>query len=114
MFLGHSKIRSDEITQHAAIKRNPLSNEPVRWISLPTIFGPKNPPMLAVQLMNPTAAAAAELDRNAEGNAQNDGKYAMVPNTTTVNTITSTMFECGKTNQEPKATAAVSWGIAKC
>jgi hypothetical protein len=30
--------------------------------------------MLAVQLMKPTAAAAAELLRNAEGSAQNDGR----------------------------------------
>jgi hypothetical protein len=30
--------------------------------------------MLAMQLMNPTAAAAAELVRKAEGNAQKDGR----------------------------------------
>ncbi len=40
----------------------------------PIIFGPKKPPMLAVQLMKPMAAAAAEALKNAEGNAQNAGK----------------------------------------
>ena len=30
--------------------------------------------MLAVQLMKPTAAAAAELVRNEDGSAQNDGR----------------------------------------
>ena len=53
---------------------NPLLKEPVRWLSSPMILGPTNPPMLAVQLMKPTAAAAAELLRNALGSAQNDGK----------------------------------------
>ncbi len=45
--------------------------------------------MLAVQLMKPTAAAAAELVKNALGSAQNDGRYAMVPNATNVKTITN-------------------------
>src|ERR1051326_7587581 len=77
------------------------------------IFGPKYPPMLAVQLMNPTAAAAAELDKNAEGNAQNAGRYAIVPNTTRVKTVISSAFECGTTTHSPGARAAVIGGIAK-
>src|SRR6202040_1583586 len=96
------------IAQHAIMKTNPLLNEPVRWLRLPTIFGPTNPPMLAVQLMNPTAAAAAELVRNAEGNAQNDGKYATVPKPTSVNTAISTTFEWGTKNHTPRASAAVN------
>src|SRR5262245_15011793 len=80
----------------------------------PTILGPKYPPMLAVQLMNPTAAAAAELDKNAEGSAQNAGRYAIVPNTPKVNIVTSSAFDCGKTNHRPSARAAVNCGIAKC
>jgi len=49
-------------------------NDPVRWLRSPKIFGPTNPPMLAVQLMNPTAAAAAALVKNADGNAQKAGR----------------------------------------
>ena len=64
--------------------------------------------------MNPTAAAAAELDRNAEGNAQNAGRYEIVPNTTKVNIVTSSAFDCGRTNHRPSARAAVNCGIAKC
>ena len=64
--------------------------------------------MLAVQLMNPTAAAAAELVRKAEGNAQNDGRYATVPNPTNVNTTMSNAFECGRSNQALSASAAGS------
>ena len=75
------------------MKMNPVSNEPVRWLSRPTIVGPKNPPMLAVQLIKPTAAAAAEAVRNAEGIAQNDGRYAIVPNTTSENNTMSRVFE---------------------
>ena len=64
---GHSSTSSDAIIQHATIKINPPRNEPVRWLRSPMILGPKNPPMLAVQLMKPTAAAAAELVRNEDG-----------------------------------------------
>src|SRR5438445_780424 len=78
------------------------------------ILGPKNPPMLAVQLMKPTAAAPAELVRNAEGNAQNDGRYATVPNPTSVNAMMSSAFECGARNHALNATAAVNCGMAKC
>src|SRR5439155_18852532 len=76
---GHSSTSSDAIIQHATIKINPPRNQPVRWLRSPMILGPKNPPMLAVQLMKPTAAAAAELVRNEDGSAQNDGRYATVP-----------------------------------
>src|SRR5438105_7551307 len=96
------------------MKINPPRNEPVRWLKSPMIFGPTNPPMLAVQLMNPTAAAAAELVRNAEGSAQNEGRYATVPNPTSVNTTMSNAFECEKSNQTLSASAAVNCGIAKC
>src|SRR5207248_2895886 len=95
-------------------KRKPPLKEPVRWLSSPIIFGPKNPPILAVQLMNPTAAAAAELVSSELGRAQNDGKYAVVPNPTRLNTIKSNAFECGKKNHAPNANAAVNCGIAKC
>src|SRR3954469_21599079 len=71
---GQSRTRTDAIAQQTIIKTKPRENEPVRWLKSPMIFGPKNPPMLAVQLINPTAAAAAELVKNADGNAQNDGK----------------------------------------
>src|ERR1700724_3595685 len=70
--------------------------------------------MLAVQLMNPTAAAAAELVKNALGSAQNDGRYAMVPNATNVKTMTKITALCGRKNQAPSAIALVNWGIAKC
>ena len=72
--LGQTSTSSDAIIQHAIMKTNPPRNELMRSLSSPMILGPKKPPMLAVQLMNPTAAAAAELVRNAEGSAQNDGK----------------------------------------
>src|ERR1700674_923752 len=71
---GQSSTSADAIVQQAIINVNPLLNEPVRWLSSPMILGPTNPPMLAVQLMKPTAAAAAELLRNALGSAQNDGR----------------------------------------
>src|SRR5262245_53337197 len=93
---------------------NPELKEPLLWLRFPIIFGPTNPPMLAVQLMNPTAAAAAELVRNAEGKTQNDGRYATVPKPMTVNTVTRSALECGRKNQLASATAAVSWGMAKC
>src|ERR1700720_2139223 len=80
----------------------------------PIILGPKNPPMLAVQLINPTAAAAAELVKNALGSAQNDGRYAMVPNATNVKTVTNSTVLCDRKNQAPSATALVNCGIAKC
>ena len=64
--------------------------------------------MLAMQLMNPTAAAAAELVRNAEGNAQNEGKYATVPKPIRLKTTMSSTFECGMKNHAPSASAAVS------
>src|SRR3954471_20599586 len=70
--------------------------------------------MLATQLMNPTAAAAADLVRNADGKDQNDGREAIVPNAIRLNTTTSNAFECGRINQVPSATAAVNCGIAKC
>src|SRR5437588_12680462 len=70
--------------------------------------------MLAVQLMNPTAAAAAELVRNALGSAQNDGRYATVPKPSSVNMVMSIRFECGRKNHAINATAAMSWGSAKC
>src|SRR5690349_14588980 len=70
--------------------------------------------MLAVQLMKPTAAAAADLVRNAEGNAQNAGKYDTVPNPISVNARMSSVFERGKINHRLKPSAAVSWGTAKC
>ena len=77
------------------------------------IFGP-NPPMLAVQLMNPTAAAAAEALRNADGSAQNDGRYETVPKPISVNTTMSSAFECGRKNHALSASAAVNCGMAKC
>src|SRR4030095_2642678 len=80
----------------------------------PMIFGPKKPPMLAVLLMNPTAAAAAEALKNAEGTAQNAGKEATVPNPTSVNSATSNRFECGNASNAINATAAVNCGAAKC
>src|SRR3954466_1406077 len=110
---GQKRTRADAMTKHAIMKRNPLSNAPVCSLRLPKIFGPTNPPMLAVQLINPTAAAAAELLRNAEGNAQNEGRYATVPNPASVNTVMSSAFECGTKNQTPKASAAVNCGMAK-
>ena len=60
---GQSSTSTDAIVQQTIMKRNPPLKEPVRWLSSPMILGPKNPPILAVQLMNPTAAAAAELVR---------------------------------------------------
>src|SRR4051812_6491874 len=70
--------------------------------------------MLAVQLMNPMAAAAAALFRNAEGNAQKAGRYAQVPAATIAKTKMRSALECGNTNQAPSATAAANCGIAKC
>src|SRR5437764_13544667 len=86
---GQTSTSSDAIVQHAIIKTNPPSNEPVRWLNSPMILGPTNPPMLAVQLMKPIAAAAAELERNELGSAQNEGRYAVVPNPIKVNTTMS-------------------------
>ena len=74
------------------MKINPQRNEPVLWLRLPMILGPTKPPILAVQLMNPTAAAAAELVRNDEGSAQNDGRYATVPNPISVSPTMSRAF----------------------
>src|SRR6267143_3656131 len=111
---GQSSTSKDAIVQHAIMKTNPVRNEPVSWLRSPMILGPTNPPMLAVQLMNPTAAAAAELVRNPEGNAQNDGRYAVVPNPISVNTTMSNAFECGAKNHALSATAAVNCGMAKC
>src|SRR5215472_14706373 len=111
---GHSKTSSDAIIQHTTIKINPPRNEPVRWLTSPMILGPKNPPMLAVQLMKPTAAAAAELVRNEDGSAQKDGRYATVPKPISVNTTISTLIECGARNHAPNASAAVNCGTAKC
>ena len=102
------------MTQQAIIKINPPRNEPLLWLRLPIILGPTNPPMLAVQLMKPTAAAAAELVRSEEGSAQNDGRYAVVPKPMSENTTTSTTFECGRKNQAASAAAPVSCGTAKC
>src|SRR5437588_5376326 len=70
--------------------------------------------MLAVQLMKPTAAAAAELVRNADGNAQNAGRYDTVPKPMSVNTTMSSALECGRTNQIARPSAAVNCGTAKC
>jgi hypothetical protein len=94
--------------QQAIMKTNPVLNEPLLWLRLPMIFGPMYPPMLAVQLMKPTAAAAAELVRNDDGSAQKDGKYAIVPKPSTVNTARSSTFECGIKNHALSASAAVS------
>ena len=58
----------------AIIITKPLVNDPVRWLRLPNIFGPKNPPMLAVQLIKPIAAAAAALVKISEGRVKNAGK----------------------------------------
>src|ERR1700730_3552828 len=58
---GQSSTSSDAMIQHAIMKTNPVLNEPLLWLKLPIIFGPMYPPKLAVQLMKPTAAAAAEL-----------------------------------------------------
>src|SRR5438045_7224023 len=93
---------------------NPPRNEPVRSLRSPIILGPKNPPMLAVQLMKPTAAAAAELVRNADGNAQNAGRYDTVPKPMSVKTKISIAFECGRKNHVASPTAAVNCGAAKC
>ena len=60
--------------------------------------------MLAVQLMKPTAAAAAELVRNEDGSAQNDGRYATVPKPMSVNTTMSSAIECGAKNHALNAT----------
>src|SRR5205809_716541 len=70
--------------------------------------------MLAVQLMKPTAAAAAELVRNADGNAQNAGRYDTVPKPISVNTKINTAFECGRKNHAASPSAAVNCGTAKC
>src|SRR5438874_8750845 len=70
--------------------------------------------MLAMQLMKPTAAAAAELVRNEDGSAQNDGRYAIVPKTTSENTTTSSAFEDGRKNHALSASADVNCGMAKC
>ena len=71
---GQSSTRTDAIVQHAIMKIKPLRKEPVRWLSSPMILGPKNPPILAVQLINPTAAAAPEEDKNRLGSAQKEGR----------------------------------------
>src|SRR5580700_10070749 len=111
---GQSSTNTDAIVQHAIIKINPFSKEPVRWLRSPKILGPTNPPMLAVQLMKPTAAAAAEAERNALGSAQNDERKAMVPKAISENTIKSNTFECGKRTHAPSPSAAVNCGTAKC
>src|SRR5689334_141465 len=72
--LGQISTSTDPITKQMIISANPVLNEPVRSLKLPNIFGPTNPPMLAVQLMNPTAAAAAALVRNSEGKLKKAGK----------------------------------------
>jgi hypothetical protein len=54
---GHRSTSAEAIVQQAIRKINPLWKEPVRWLTSPIILGPANPPMLAVQLMNPTTAA---------------------------------------------------------
>src|SRR5438105_15166291 len=70
--------------------------------------------MLAVQLIKPTAAAAAELVRNADGSAQNAGKYETVHNPVSVNTLMSNALECGKANHNVRPSAALNCGTAKC
>src|SRR5437868_5439921 len=64
---GQINTSAAPMIQHAIIIINPLTNEPLCWLRLPKNFGPKNPPMLAVQLINPIAAAAAALVRISEG-----------------------------------------------
>ena len=71
---GQSNTSADAMIQETIIITNPLSNEPLCWLRLPMNFGPKNPAMLPVQLINPTAAAAAPLVRNSEGKVKNAGK----------------------------------------
>src|SRR6266403_3121548 len=70
--------------------------------------------MLAVQLMKPTAAAAAELVTKADGSAQNAGRYETVPKPMSVNTKIRIAFECGRKNHAARPSAAVNWGAAKC
>ena len=43
---------------HPAKNHSPLSNDPERVLSSPTIFGPKKPPRFPTELINPTANAA--------------------------------------------------------
>ena len=71
---GQARTSTDAMIQQTIIITNPLANEPLCWLRLPTNFGPKNPAMLAVQLINPTAAAAPPLVRNSEGKVKNAGK----------------------------------------
>src|SRR5438445_4637318 len=70
--------------------------------------------MLAVQLIKPTAAAAAELVRNVNGSDNNAGKYETDPNPISVNTLYSNTLECGKANHIVRPSAAVNCGTAKC
>jgi hypothetical protein len=49
--------------------------------------------------MKPTAAAAAELVRNEDGSAQNDGRYATVPKPISVNTTISSELTNGVSQQ---------------
>src|SRR4051812_48439307 len=76
--------------------------------------GQKSPPMLAMQLMKPTAAAAADRVRNADGSAQKAGKYATVPKPSSVKIAINAASECGKKNHAVRASAATNCGITKC
>ena len=69
-------INAPEATAEAINITYPACKDPVRVFRYPKITGPRNPAVFAIELITPTAAAAAEALNVSVGIDQNTGRNA--------------------------------------
>lgn len=72
------------MTRKWAIAANPAVNEPISSFSQPMMAGPKNPPMVPMELMSARPPAAAAPVKKRDGIAQNIARAALRPASATV------------------------------
>src|SRR5436190_7529246 len=94
-------------------KTRPPMNEPVSFSTVPSTYGPMNPPRFPTELMNPMLPAAAVPPRNKLGSDQNAGRYALNPAYDTMNpkTVRARLPRLAITITSPTAAAAIGTAV---
>src|SRR5512143_5600 len=88
--------RTAAIVSAKARTPRPAEYPPVWLLSQPMMEGPKNPPVLLIELMSAMPPAAAVPPRYAVGKVQNTDSAAWIPAAATVSAISTPSVECNK------------------
>src|SRR4029453_2125286 len=103
----------DANTRKPVIAYSPAENDPVRSVRNPNTYGPTNPPVVPIELMNASPPAAAMPVRNRGGIVQKIARAPLTPVSATAIHITDTQKFFSKRIAPRNPHAATAHAIAR-